>query len=269
MSHRAACIYVTVICSAAAAQESGKPAAEAESQPKVSNVAKDESSPVPSLERGGFIGRYYFGDGLGVNCTLEVTKEQTFSFRWTGCLGEYDRNKGSWSFQDGLLTLHPEEPNPRDGFRGTATRLIPVKYGQRHYLIEERAMIAFCRATKGQFSDIEFGRGGRSFSHYLLVGDQDKPVEGEPAVPEGYRKYLTQPIEARVVAVEADGRFRIDKGRRDGVVPEMIVEVEGADWFAYAVSQVTDGEAICAARSDRADPKAVKAGAKVTAFGGS
>src|SRR3954452_14883212 len=35
-------------------------------------------------------GEYYFGDGTGVNCSLNVHQRGTFSFQWRGCLGTYD-----------------------------------------------------------------------------------------------------------------------------------------------------------------------------------
>ena len=51
-------------------------------------------------------GDYYFGDGLGVNCSLTVTAKGKFTFQWNGCLGTYDKNEGSASIQDGMLSAH-------------------------------------------------------------------------------------------------------------------------------------------------------------------
>jgi hypothetical protein len=40
-------------------------------------------------------GQYYLGDGLGVNCSLELHPDHRFRFVWRGCLGMYDRNQGT------------------------------------------------------------------------------------------------------------------------------------------------------------------------------
>ncbi len=32
-------------------------------------------------------GEYYYGDGLGMNCSLTITQEGRFSFKWQGCEG--------------------------------------------------------------------------------------------------------------------------------------------------------------------------------------
>ena len=75
------------------------------------------------------VGDYYLGDGLGVNCWLTIKQEGRFSFGWHGCLGIYDQNSGEAKVEAGHLILKPERPNVREGFRGTATDLIPVRWG--------------------------------------------------------------------------------------------------------------------------------------------
>src|SRR5262245_3676514 len=43
-------------------------------------------SAADSVALNDIAGDYYFGDGLGVNCSLSVTAEGKFTFQWDGCL---------------------------------------------------------------------------------------------------------------------------------------------------------------------------------------
>src|SRR5689334_20615072 len=72
-------------------------------QPAIGNgpgthFAKSVPSPVKLLfDESLLYGRFYFGDGLGKNCSLQIYENHRFDFAWHGCEGEYDRNYGSWS----------------------------------------------------------------------------------------------------------------------------------------------------------------------------
>src|SRR5260370_28445512 len=56
-----------------------------------------DSKPTLLFSETELTGKYYFGDGLGVICSLELSGNHRFDFRWHGCLGEYDRNQGAWA----------------------------------------------------------------------------------------------------------------------------------------------------------------------------
>src|SRR5437867_3612562 len=105
------------------------------------------AQPPLRFDPGELPGRYYFGDGLGVNCTLELDPGGRFSFSWHGCEGEYDRNEGTWSRDGDLLELHPERPYRQQGFRGMDVRFVPVKWGPRILLVDEHCMPGFCAAA--------------------------------------------------------------------------------------------------------------------------
>ena len=60
-------------------------------------------------------GDYYFGDGLGVNCSLTVTAKGKFTFQWNGCLGTYDKNEGTASIKEGVLLSAGGETQPAVG----------------------------------------------------------------------------------------------------------------------------------------------------------
>ena len=62
-------------------------------------------------------GSYYYGDGLGMNCSLVVKPEGRFSFIWRGCLGVYGKNEGGARVVNDHLILTPEQPNESRGIQ--------------------------------------------------------------------------------------------------------------------------------------------------------
>ncbi len=90
-------------------------------------------------------GDYYFGDGLGFNCSLAVKPEGRFTFLWRGCLGVYGRNEGGAKIVNGHLVLTPEQPNDSKGFGGTPTDFIPVHWGERLVFGPKRGWEALLR----------------------------------------------------------------------------------------------------------------------------
>ncbi len=212
---------------------------------------------------------YYFGDGLGVNCYLTLGADKRFSFKWRGCLGTYDENVGSWDIANGLVVLKPEKPNKREGFQGTATRMYPVRWGERLYLVPDDEMIDFCRSTS---LDYVFGKdgfhGGRSGFYYMREGDEKKEFADSPVVPISYQRYLKEPFAGAVTKVDRDGSFVIDRGQADGLVAGTRLKILGGDEFGYQVATLTEHTATCVARSPKARAGLVKVGAKVGPFMG-
>jgi len=134
----------------------------------------------------GISGSYYYGDGLGVNCSLVVKSEGRFSFIWRGCLGVYDQNQGGAKVVKDHLILTPEQPNESKGFGGTPTDFILVCWGDRLYLVPKDAGKAFC-------SLVNEGGEPRSNVHgnfYLRRGDWEKKVTGLPIVPKEWESLL-------------------------------------------------------------------------------
>jgi hypothetical protein len=122
-------------------------------------------TPAPGLKE--IAGEYYLGEGLGVNRTLVITPDGTFSHRLSDCMGTYARVAGRASLRGGELVL---ELTPE-------TRFIPVRWGGRLYLISPDRLAGFTNA-------INQGYEPRSYAHgsvYLRKGDWDKPVTGRPA----------------------------------------------------------------------------------------
>lgn len=175
--------------------------------------------PVPSRWTADKVaGSYYFGDGLGQNCSLKLSKSKRFQFQWRGCLGVYDRNEGPYHFDGDLLVLEPTQPNVRGGLSGTATLLYPVRWGKRLYLISKEEMVSFCSAVASGWDGAQ--SEGLNGNHYvrLDVSESDllKPAGGFPQVPASFRHLLQTRFHATVTALE-DGEIMIDRGANDGI----------------------------------------------------
>jgi len=190
-----------------------------ESDPKFSNASVAESKTrVTKIQRElrhlgdhAWAGQYYYGDGLGVNVNLTLAPDNGFVFTWHGCLGLYDVNYGDVAFTNGTVKLLFKYPNSQEGFQGIAPELLPVRWGQRHYLIPVDGVVEFANAVN---SGIEAGGliGGRSGRFLLRNGDEKKPLEGVPDLPGDYSSYLlSEPIQAKVTAVGESTVRRIDK----------------------------------------------------------
>lgn len=175
-------------------------------------------------------GTYYCGDGLGVNLTMTLSPNGEFAFRWTGCMGIYDRNMGTFSIgEDGVMTLEFELENNREGFRGSGEAFIPIRWGERRYLVAKERLASFCDA-------VNLGSEPRDGPHggvYLREGDWDLAVTGAPDLPEAAAAMvLPHRVNAKVVlvgeAIEGESAFggrpvlhtpiTLDKGKNDGLV---------------------------------------------------
>jgi hypothetical protein len=200
-------ILATVAC---LAQSPEKPKTESRSKSPVAEVA----------------GAYYFGDGLGVNCSLNIERKGRFSFVWLGCGGVYDQNTGGAKIEAGHLILTPDKPNVREGFRGTATDLIPIRWGERLYLIPEAERRQFC-------NDVNQGSEPRDVAHgsfYIRRDDWKKKVTGLPIVPKEWESLLLKkPLHGKVIEVLGDDRARVDLGSDSGVWKgmQLWVDIEG------------------------------------------
>jgi hypothetical protein len=165
------------------------------------------------------LGTYYFGEGEGVNCRLTLSRDRKFTFKWNGCLGEYDHNQGTWSIDGDVIVLKPELPNRREGFKGMGVRFIPALWGRRVMLIEENEMPGFCAAaTKDQAPTEEYVRGS---DYVRLTTTNDN--HAKPVVPDRFAVFLRGAIEATVLRVDKQGRAVLDKGSDDGVSRGMLL----------------------------------------------
>jgi hypothetical protein len=144
---------------------------------------------IKGLRGHPWAGRYYFGDGLGANVSLWLAPKAGFLYQWHGCLGLYDRNYGGAVEEpNGTIRLSFE----LDGSR-IAGEYIPVRWGERRYLVTKDEMEGFCE-------DVNSGREPRSGMHgsvFLRRGDEERRVDGLPSVPAEYRGLLKPKLESK------------------------------------------------------------------------
>jgi hypothetical protein len=141
---------------------------------------------IDSGKAPAWAGKYYRGDGLGVNVSVSLAPKGGFTFTWTGCLGRYDANYGRISARGDRVTLDFELPNSRESGPGIAPSFVPVRWGERMYLVAVGQAKEFANAVNS-------GREPcRQFcSEFLLrAGDELIDAAGRPALPPEWRPYL-------------------------------------------------------------------------------
>jgi hypothetical protein len=216
---------------------------------KASIAASEEQTKKIQLELRHFknhdwAGEYFFGDGLGVNISLDLAPGSGFVYSWHGCLGLYDLNYGAVEFSEGMVKLRFGFPNERAGSLGIAAELLPVRWGKRHYLIAPDRIIDFANAINaGTEPSALFG--GRSGLFLLRRGDEKRPVAGRPDIPVEYLSYLlANPVTAKISSVqrtrlqESDRitNVTLDAGRAEGLKKGMELFVHSpSSSFASAV----------------------------------
>jgi hypothetical protein len=155
-------------------------------------------------------GGYRLGDELS-RCFLTLWPDGRFSFyRKGGVAVPYrDVHRGGARLVAGHLILTPEEPNERTGTTGMDTDLVPVRWGDRLYLVPAEAGRTFCNGVNmmGFRSRPDIGTA------YLREGDEAKMAGGLPEVPKEWEPMLLKaPFWGEVVDVLAKDRARIDFG---------------------------------------------------------
>jgi hypothetical protein len=175
-------------------------------------------------------GIYYNGDGLGRNIFVRISPQGGFIFTWSGCMGLYDVNYGPVEQRGGRLVMTFELPNDPETF-GAPGELVPVRWGQRNYLLADEDLKPFVNAVNsGQ--EPQKHCIPRCGSFLLRDGDDAREVSGVPDLPAEYLGLLLDhPITGRVVRIvqsetrlHPDGsygtrttRVEIDLGSDDGV----------------------------------------------------
>lgn len=196
----------------------------------------------PSVPKSGIPGTYYFGDGLGVNCSLSLTSKGRFRFGWSGCLGEYDRNEGTWSLDGDIVVLKPKKPNQREGFQGMGVRFVPVTWGKRWYLVEESDMPGFAASARKKGTenkDLELMGSG---SDYVKRDANFKlPAKsGVPLLPHRYMHFYQHgPITAAVKRVNSNGTVDLRGSFGGRLQPGMLMAVEAFENIDLKVLTVT------------------------------
>ncbi len=153
---------------------------------------------IKGLGEHPWAGEYYEGDGLGVNVFVTLAPQAGFVFEWHGCGGCYDRNYGAVTSDGDRISLDFTFENNREGFRGLANNFVPIRWGERRYLVPADDIIGFCNNVNSGTEP----RNGVHGSYLFRRGDEKTKVTGFPSVPEKYRPcLLTEPINAEIASV--------------------------------------------------------------------
>jgi len=193
----------------------------------------------PSELAATYVTGHRFG---GSSLTLEV--DGRYSIESGDCTMEYF-NSGSYVLSAGVLRLtvfkqtakqrgedreiNLLDPNGRKEVFGKDAsediekefRLLPLKWTDRIYLIDEKDMNAFANAINLSLEPrSELSSEPYYGSFYLRKGDEQKKVIGSPSVSEKWLAFLlSKPLTATIVSLKREGQEEtatINKGSRDG-----------------------------------------------------
>lgn len=110
------------------------------------------------------------------------------------------------------ISLISEKPQPPYFGMGETNqiKLVKVKWGDIHYLIEENELDTFCEMAAGHYETKtqKATVDGRTFEYqstiwnsYWVMSGLDKKAFGLPVLPEAYKNHLKQPIETKIISV--------------------------------------------------------------------
>ena len=126
---------------------------------------------------------------------------------------------------------------------GRVTKYLPVKWGERHYLVPESEVAQFYKFVAGY----GWKKDEYVFFDFLLKNDDsEKPIAGMPIFPRGYERYVRRPVEATITEVlrreirtaqnydgspayESHTFVKLDAGSADGIKRGMSLNVLGSE----------------------------------------
>lgn len=176
-----------------------------------------EASSLPANE---WAGTYTLEDGLTSGAQLDWAPANGFVVWWNTCSHTWQDkvNFGGVEFREGTVRVTPELGREGGKVYPLSRELIPLKWGEQHYLVPLDQLIAFCYAARNA------GRSLEIEEFFLKQSDRDKRRFGLPAVPPHYQKYLVSPpIIATIIEVNSKPHtvFTLNVGRKAGVVSGM------------------------------------------------
>jgi hypothetical protein len=165
-------------------------------------------------------GDYIYGNGF-VYEQLQVIKAGRYHYKWRNDVRtdephDEDRfeSRGRCSVVDGVLRLVPEGPFSSELRDMMGNNFVPVRWGDRRYLIPEKERLLFCSAVN-QGASPRYMRSG-PFS--LRDAERRKAPEGLPEVPPEWASFLLQkPVGGAITAVLANHVAMLSAGARDGL----------------------------------------------------
>lgn len=193
-------------------------------------------------------GSYYQGDGLGANETLTLSPKSGIAFQWHGCLGLYDQNYGTVTFDGQMVKV--QWALATDDKLDFPTEFLVVRWGERRYLIPPAEVLRFCNHIQCEWK-WEPRKEVHGF-YYLRRDDEKKEVKGKPELPKPFDRYWTMKnIEGAIKEVSlptVTTEYEYDKkkitcysqkvvlniGEDEGLLPKMRLEPSQYDLGTFA-----------------------------------
>ncbi len=128
----------------------------------------------------------------GSGLLLKLHSDNTFSLECSTCTGA-DRTDGSARVVDGQVQLGVD-------IQKAYSKLIPIEWGKRAYLVYQENMVDFCNDVNG---GIEPRTDDWNPTALLRLNDWKKPVSGLPAIPAQWAgMLLPAPVTGHVTSVK-------------------------------------------------------------------
>lgn len=188
----------------------------------------------PEVAPSALHAKYLHSLGYG-GARLDLNSNGSFTFSSGCCMTEHE-GSGRFEIESGVVVLKSNAKGPTEetklhypkakNIEWNPRRLVPIAWDQRLYLIDEDRVIEFC-------NQINFGDEPRTdrgaYPFLLRDGDERKPVDGKPSLPEKYAQYLIEVPFTATVVKQDEYVLKLDKGYDDGlrVGLKMLAELKG------------------------------------------
>ena len=181
---------------------------------------------------------------MGHNVSLAIAPHAGLVIEVDGCSGRYAYEASDVEIAGEKIELVLRDRAFPAGARETPRDLVPVRWGERHYLIPSACMQWFC-------SDVHSGSEPRPRlrgAHFLREGDESKRAAGLPEIPERFLSSMREPpVEGRILGIlarpdESVGYTRavLDVGTSDGITVGRILRLRRpGTWRTLEVERVS------------------------------
>ena len=182
-------------------------------------------------------GEYYLGDGMGT-IAIVMAPGHGFASIWAGCMSVYGRSFGSVTQQGGRLLLNHEVPNQPGVFGNFPNVLVPVRHGERVYLVGEEQAAEFVAAID-RGSDPCENSCPDLFLRYQSTSIPDMAAETRVNSPDfALFARVIRVVEPDLEAV--DGAFRWRKAKIELDVGSDAGVYEGLELYSTTAGWITD-----------------------------
>ncbi|MEP6903613.1 MAG: hypothetical protein ABJA66_17955 [Actinomycetota bacterium] len=201
---------------------------------------------------------------------LTVAPKSGFAFFLRKGIGDYGYSTGDVQMSDGKLNLISKKPNKWEPLSIFSSEIIPVLWGERHYLIPSSEMMRFINTiNEGYEPGSKLTFFGNRF--FLRTGDEDKQVSRMPNIPEQWRDYLLKkPIRARILEI-GESIESVDEYGEQQKVTTVILNVgsnsgvkEGMEFMTISPSGVHEDVIITKVEKVKSQGKVIKSGLYAT-----